>query len=99
MALGLISVKIPFNSCHSGIALTSLQLPEKCFVLGIVRDNQLILASAEPIIWCGDYVLAIALSQALVPALKVALNKNHPIHYSHKECFIKNSTIMYQELF
>lgn len=99
MALGLISVKIPFNSCHCGIALTSLQLPEKCFFLGIVRDNQLILASAEPIIWYGDYVLAIALSQALVPALKVALNKNHPIHYSHKECFIKNSTIMYQELF
>ncbi len=99
MTLGLTSVKIPINSCHCGIALTSLQLPEKCFVLGVVRDNQLILASAEPIIWCGDYVLAIALNSALVPALKVALSKKHPVHYSHKECFIKNSTIMYQDLF
>ncbi|OKH57967.1 TrkA C-terminal domain-containing protein [Scytonema sp. HK-05] len=93
MALGLTSVKITLNSCHCGMVLTTLQLPEKCLVMGIVRDNLLILASAEPIIWYGDYVLAIALSQALVPALKVALNKKHPIHYSHKECFIKNLTI------
>jgi hypothetical protein len=30
--------------------------------IGIIRNNKVILTSAEPIIWCGDYVLAIALS-------------------------------------
>lgn len=90
MALGLISTKIMNNSCHCGIALTSLKLPEKCFALGIIRDKQIILASAKPIIWCEDYILAVALSAASVPELKFVLNKTHPVHYSSQECPIKN---------
>ncbi|MBH8553350.1 TrkA C-terminal domain-containing protein [Nostocaceae cyanobacterium CENA357] len=93
MALSLISVRILSNSYHCGRALTSLSLPESCIVLGIVRNNQVIQASAEPIIWYGDYILAVALNSASVPMLSFVLNKKHPIHYSPKECFIKNSTI------
>ncbi|WP_414528045.1 hypothetical protein [Nodularia chucula] len=90
MALGLKTAKITSNSCHCGIALTSLKLPKKCFALGIIRDNQIILSSAEPIIWCEDDILAVALSAASVPELKFALNKRHPVHYSSQECPIKN---------
>jgi Trk K+ transport system NAD-binding subunit len=93
MALGLINVKILSNSYHCGRALTSLSLPESCIFLGIVRNNQVILASAEPIIWHGDYVLAVALNSASVPLLNFVLNKKHPVRYSAKECFLKNSTI------
>ncbi|MDZ7951690.1 hypothetical protein [Nostoc sp. DedQUE09] len=93
MALALTSVKIVSNSCHCGKALTSLLLPKNCIFLGIVRNNQVILASAEPIIWHGDYVLAVALNLASVPLLNFVLNKKHPVLYSAKECFIKNSTI------
>ncbi|MBW4429306.1 MAG: hypothetical protein KME50_34155 [Nostoc desertorum CM1-VF14] len=93
MALGLISVKILSNICYCGKALTSLSLPESCIILGIVRNNQVILASAEPIIWYGDYILAVALNSASVPMLNFVLNKKHPVHYLPKECFINNSTI------
>ncbi|MBW4431268.1 MAG: TrkA C-terminal domain-containing protein [Pelatocladus maniniholoensis HA4357-MV3] len=93
MALGLISVKIMSNSCHCGKALTSLFLPESCIVIGMIRNNQVILASADPIIWYGDYLLAVALSSASVPMLNFVLNKKHPVHYSPKECFIKKPTI------
>jgi hypothetical protein len=81
MELGLTSEKIQINSCYCDITLTSIQLPQNCFVLGIVRENQIILASAEPTIWCGDYVLALAFSSALFPALKFTLNKRHPVYY------------------
>ena len=93
MALGLISVKILSNRCYCGKALTSLSLPESCIVLGVIRNNQVILESAEPIIWYGDYILAVALNSASVPLLNFVLNKKHPVSYSAKECFIKNSTI------
>lgn len=99
MALGLINTKITNNSCHCGISLASLKLPEKCFALGIIRANQIILASTEPTIWCEDYILAVALSAALVPELKLALNKKHPVHYSSQECLINHSKITYREPF
>ena len=51
-----IQVQIQFNSCYCGIALTSIQLPVDCIFLGIVRAGRIILASAEPTIYCGDYV-------------------------------------------
>lgn len=98
MALGLTSTKITNNSCHCGIALTSLKLPRKCFALGIIRDKQIILASAEPTIWCEDYILAVALNASSVPELKFTLSKTHPVHYSSQECPIKNLKTTYREL-
>ncbi|MBD2726365.1 hypothetical protein H6G96_08500 [Nostoc sp. FACHB-892] len=74
-------------------------MPNKCFALGIIRNNQIILASAKPIIWCEDYILAVALSAASVPELKFALNKTHPVHYSSQECPIKNLKTTYWEPF
>jgi NhaP-type Na+/H+ and K+/H+ antiporter len=99
MALGLISVKIQINSSYCGIALSSLHLPEKCFLIGLVRDNQVILANQEPTICCGDEVLAIALNSPQVPALKFALNKTHSIYYSFNECLLNNSTYPVRSLF
>jgi Trk K+ transport system NAD-binding subunit len=90
MALGLISEKISSNSCHCGIALSSLKLPEKCFALGIIRNNEIILASADPTIWYGDEILAVALNSATIPMLKFVLKKTHPVHYSCTECPINN---------
>ncbi|MFH7028474.1 MAG: hypothetical protein ACHBN1_24560 [Heteroscytonema crispum UTEX LB 1556] len=99
MALGLISVKIQINSCCCGVALSSLHLPESCFVMGLIRDNHVILASKKPTICCGDDVLAIALKSAEIPALKFALNKTHPVYYSFNECLLNNSTYPVRSLF
>ncbi|MUL36673.1 TrkA C-terminal domain-containing protein [Gloeocapsopsis dulcis] len=79
----LVGVIIQENSCYCGISLKNIQLPEKCICLGVVRDGEVILASAKEItLWCGDYVMAIAFSPAIVPALKVLLKKTHPISWS-----------------
>ncbi|MDM9381654.1 hypothetical protein QUB80_13175 [Chlorogloeopsis sp. ULAP01] len=90
MALGLISVKIWGNSCHCGKALTSLNLPNECVIIGVVRDTEVILVNAEPIICNGDYILAVALNPALVPMLKVTLNKRYPSYYFPQEYFTKS---------
>ncbi|MFQ4140884.1 hypothetical protein [Chlorogloeopsis sp. ULAP02] len=90
MALGLISVKIWGNSCHCGKALTSLNLPNECVIIGVVRDTQVILVNAEPIICNGDYILAVALNPALVPMLKVALNKRYSSHFFSQDYFTQS---------
>ena len=90
MALGLIDVTIEINSCHCGVTLSSLKLPQSCFLIGLVRDNQVILASAEPTIHCRDKLLGVALNPALVPTLKFVLGKTHPVYCSFDECFLKN---------
>jgi hypothetical protein len=88
MALGLTSVKIRINSCYCGIALSHLKLPQSCFLLGILRGECIILASAEPTIYCGDNLLGIALNSVQMPALKFVLQKTHPIYYSFDECLL-----------
>lgn len=93
MALGLITVKVQINNCWCGVALSNLQLLPNCFLIGLVRGDQVILASAEPTICCGDELLALTLNLAQVPALKFLLQKTHPIYYSCVECSLNNSTI------
>lgn len=82
----LIQVQIQFNSCYCGITLTTIQLPDNCIFLGCVRAGRMILASAEPSIYCGDYVLALALKPAIVPAVKVILKKTHPVLWFPLKC-------------
>ncbi|HLO48735.1 MAG TPA: hypothetical protein VK211_10010 [Kamptonema sp.] len=59
----LIQVQIQFNSCYCGTALDSLQLPDNCQCLGLLRNKIVILASDRPTIFCGDYILAVAFFQ------------------------------------
>lgn len=82
----LIQVQIQFTSCYCGTALTAIQLPDNCIFLGIVRAGRMIIASAEPTIFCGDYVLALALKPAIVPAVTVILKKTHPVFWSPLQC-------------
>jgi Trk K+ transport system NAD-binding subunit len=90
MALGLLSVKIQNNNCFCGVSLNKLNLPKNCFLLGLVRESQIILASSEPTIYCGDELLAMTLSSTLIPALKCVLLQTHPIYYSLNDCFVNN---------
>ncbi|MGG6298341.1 TrkA C-terminal domain-containing protein [Leptolyngbya sp. AN02str] len=85
---GLVSVNILTNSCHCGIALSQIVVPENCTVLGVLRGDQIILFNDDPIVQFGDYVLALALHPALLPALKVALKKTHRVCYSLNECTV-----------
>ncbi len=90
MALALISEKIQINSCYCGVTLSSLRLPEKCLLIGLVRGNQVILASTDITIFYGDEILSIALNSSQLPALKYTWNKTHPVYYSFNECLLDN---------
>ncbi|MBW4662243.1 MAG: hypothetical protein KME15_26620 [Drouetiella hepatica Uher 2000/2452] len=84
----LVEVTITFSSYFCGIALSDIAIPEFCVVLGLVRGGEVILASAQPRVHCGDHVLAIALNPTLIPALKVALRKTHLVRYTLQDCQI-----------
>lgn len=82
----IIAVTIQANSSHCGIKLKKLPIPESCLMLGLVRNNKVIFANINPAIWCGDYIVAITLNSALIPALKLALKRTHRVYYSLKDC-------------
>ncbi|WP_392533470.1 TrkA C-terminal domain-containing protein [Nostoc sp. C117] len=85
----LFGVLIQANSIYCGIHLTEIQLPDKCAFLGILRENQVISATDNPIIFAGDYILAIATHPMMVPALKVTLKKIHSLYYSVNSCLLE----------
>jgi len=78
----LVTATINVNSCYCGRNLTEIQLPENCIFLGVSRKGKFVLASDEDIVlWCEDYLMAIALKPMLAPALRVFLNKTHPVSW------------------
>ncbi|MGF1988074.1 MAG: TrkA C-terminal domain-containing protein [Nostoc sp. ZfuVER08] len=85
----LFGVLIQANSIYCGICLTEIELPEKCTFLGILRDSKVISVSDNPIIYAGDYILAIAIHPMMVPALKVTLKKIHSLYYSLNNCLLE----------
>lgn len=85
----LFGILIQANSFYCGIHLTDIQLPEQCFFLGILRENQVISAIYNPSIFAGDYILAIATHLMMVPALKVTLKKIHSVYYSLNSCLLE----------
>ncbi len=86
----LVGVIVPFNSSHCSLRLSTIQLPERCALLGLLRQEQIIPASENPSIFVGDIVLAIALHPMFVPALKVALKRSHSVYYSLNDCSLVN---------
>lgn len=85
----LLSVFIQPNSIYCGIKLAEIKLPDKCSLLGITRNGQVISSKDNPIIYCGDYLLAIATNPLMTPALKVTLKKTHPLYYSPNNCLLE----------
>lgn len=85
----LFGVIIPFNSSHCGLQLSTIQIPEQCALLGVLRREQIIPASEDPEIYTGDFVLAIALHPMFVPVLEFALRQSHPVYYSLNDCLLE----------
>ncbi|MCC5603600.1 TrkA C-terminal domain-containing protein [Nostoc favosum] len=85
----LFGVLIQANSIYCGIDLTEIKLPDKCVVLGILRESKVISATDNPTIFAGDYILAIATHPMMVPALKVTLKKIHSVYYSLNSCLLE----------
>jgi hypothetical protein len=84
-----VTIPIRYESYHCGVSLNQLELPQTCVVLGLVRGSQVLLASTNPLIHSGDYIIAVALDPTLIPALKVVLRKTVPVYYSLNDCSIQ----------
>lgn len=82
----LIQVKIQFHSSSCGFALSAIPLPDSCMLLGLVRNGQVIQASDEPTIHCGDEFLGVAFNKGLAPALQVILKRTHPVTWASFSC-------------
>jgi Trk K+ transport system NAD-binding subunit len=86
----LLEVIIQFNSSHCGLQLSAIRIPERCALLGIVRRQQIIPISENPSILIGNLVLAIAYHPMFAPALKIALQRSHPVYYSLNDCLLEH---------
>lgn len=78
----LLGVRIEFNSIYCGKPLSKIQLPEKCALLGSLRNGAILPISANPTLETGDYVLAIALHPMMIPELEFVLKQGCPVYYS-----------------
>lgn len=67
-----------FNSAYLGNHLSEVQLPEQCYLLGLVREDHLFRLSDDPEIAEQDWVIAITLNEMLLPELEVCLQQSIP---------------------
>jgi len=73
----LDEIRIQFNSIHCGQRLSAVQntLPAQCHILGLIRDNKVIVAAEDPTVLDQDVLIVVSLDSSLVPSLKVHLKK------------------------
>ncbi len=69
MKAKLLTCTVYFHSVHLGKPLRSIQLPDSCHFLGLVRAEKLIYLQQNPVIEEGDCLIAIALNPAISPHL------------------------------
>ena len=82
----LIQVQVQFHSYYCGLALSAIPLSTSCMLLGIVRNSQVIQASDEPTIPCGDEILAVPFNRGFVVSLQVILKRTHPVMWASFRC-------------
>ena len=87
----LFAVRVEFNSIYCGRHLSDVKIPDKCVVLGFLRNGEVIPTSENPWVEIGDYILAMVLHPMMVPELKFVLKKACPTYYSLIECSLKYS--------
>jgi len=90
----LLNVTIRDNSSYCGLPLSTIEIPEGCALLGLLRQEDVILINENPTLATGDIILAIALHPMLIPALKVALKRSHPVYYSLNYCSLNSNRIL-----
>ncbi|KAM3089802.1 TrkA C-terminal domain-containing protein [Phormidesmis sp. 146-35] len=85
----LFAVKIEFNSSYCGSQLADLQIPEKCLILGCLRQDRVIPLSENPTVRLGDHILAMAFHPMMVSELEFVLKKTCPVYYSLQTCSLE----------
>lgn len=76
----ILTIRIQPFSYHCGRSLQSIPLPDSCHLLGIVRQENVILADSNPVIAEQDFVIAVAINSMFAPALMVCLKQSKSMH-------------------
>ncbi|MGB3189965.1 MAG: TrkA C-terminal domain-containing protein [Limnoraphis sp.] len=61
----VVSIRVSSNSCYCGTQLRDIVLPEECEMLGLFRENHIILANNNPQIQPNDILLDVAINPIL----------------------------------
>jgi len=69
------------NSQYIGKPIDSIPVPDCCAILGLVRQDNLILAASNPVIEEEDYLIAVAMNPQILPELKHCLNRTQQLHW------------------
>ena len=80
MKAKLLTCTVYFHSVHLGKSLESIQLPDSCHFLGLVRADKLIHLQQNPVIEDGDCLIAIALNPSISPQLENCLQLRQKVY-------------------
>ncbi len=70
MKAKILACTIYFHSVHLGKPLETIEMPEGCHFLGVVRAEKLVHAHENPIVQDGDSLIVIAMNPSISPALE-----------------------------
>lgn len=65
--------QVYINNAYLGSRLSDIEVPEQCYLLGLVRDNQVFTLADNPILLEQDWLIAVALNESLMPELDLCL--------------------------
>jgi Trk K+ transport system NAD-binding subunit len=71
----LVQVWIQSHSQHCGRKVSEISLPKQCQIMGLIRQEEVILASEDPIVFSHDLVVAVAVNPMFLPELKLCLEQ------------------------
>jgi len=84
-------IRIQFNSLHCGQCLSAVQnaLPAPCHILGLIRDNKVIVMAENPTLLDQDVLIVLSLDSSLMPLLKVHPKKAKSSPWrTHATCWV-----------
>lgn len=71
----LVQVWIQPHSKHCGHKISEIHLPKQCQIMGLIRQEEVILANEDPVICSNDIVIAVAINPMFLPGLKLCLEQ------------------------
>jgi NhaP-type Na+/H+ and K+/H+ antiporter len=72
----IIAVRVHFKNYRCNLHLQDISLPEHCYVLSIIRQGKIILASNDLLLCEQDLIIIVAIYPMVFPELLVSLRQH-----------------------
>lgn len=80
----LIDVEIPDNGAVVGMEIQQINIPEKCVVAAIIRDEEFVVPRGKTVIQKNDHVVVVGPEGAISKAHKVFSGRNNSSSFNKK---------------